>query len=46
MAKYLFIVPGYSDVGFSFRPLKNLLIDEGLYERENIKSIEYASLDD
>jgi hypothetical protein len=46
MAKYLFIVPGYSDVGFSFRPLKNLLIDEGLYERENIKFIEYASLDD
>lgn len=46
MAKYLFIVPGYSDEDFSFLPLRNLLIQENLYERENIKSIEYASLDD
>lgn len=46
MAEYLFIVPGYSDEDFSFLPLRNLLIQENLYERENIKSIEYASLDD
>jgi len=46
MAKYLFIVPGYSDEDFSFLPLRNLLIQENLYESENIKSIEYASLDD
>lgn len=46
MAEYLFIVPGYSDEDFSFLPLRNLLIQENLYEREKIKSIEYASLDD
>jgi hypothetical protein len=46
MARYLFIVPGYSDVSFSFRPLKNLLIQQGLYDSDKIKSIDYASLDD
>jgi hypothetical protein len=46
MAEHLFIVPGYSDEDFSFLPLANLLDAEGLYSRENIRSIEYASLDD
>jgi hypothetical protein len=46
MAEHLFIVPGYSDEDFSFLPLANLLNAEGLYSRENIRSIEYASLDD
>ena len=46
MANHLFIVPGYSDEDFSFLPLKNLLIDQGLYESKNIHSIEYASLND
>lgn len=46
MADYLFIVPGYSDEDFSFLPIKNLLVDEGLYDADKIKSIEYASLDD
>jgi hypothetical protein len=46
MSDYLFVVPGYSDEDFSFLPLVNLLISEGLYEKENIRSIEYASLDD
>lgn len=46
MAEYLFIVPGYSDVSFSFRPLQNLLIQRGLYDPQKIKSIDYASLDD
>lgn len=46
MSDYLFIVPGYSDEDFSFRPLRNLLINEGIYDEQNIFSIEYASLDD
>lgn len=46
MAKHLFIVPGYSDEDFSFIPLKNLLVNQQLYEEENIYSIEYASLND
>ncbi len=46
MADYLFIVPGYSDEDFSFLPIKNLLVAEGLYDSQNILSIEYASLDD
>jgi hypothetical protein len=46
MANHLFIIPGYSDEDFSFLPLKNLLVKEDLYAEENIKSIEYASLDD
>jgi hypothetical protein len=46
MSDYLFVVPGYSDEDFSFLPLVNLLISEGLYEKEKIRSIEYASLDD
>jgi hypothetical protein len=46
MSDYLFVVPGYSDEDFSFLPLVNLLISEGLYEKGNIRSIEYASLDD
>lgn len=46
MSDYLFIVPGYSDEDFSFLPIKNLLVAEGLYDANNIKSIEYASLDD
>jgi len=46
MSDHLFIVPGYSDEDFSFRPLRNLLVQRGLYKHENISSIEYASLDD
>jgi hypothetical protein len=46
MADYLFIIPGYSDEDFSFLPLRNLLIQQGLYEEHNIRSIEYASLND
>lgn len=46
MANHLFIIPGYSDVTFSFRPLRNLLINHDLYLAQNIFSIEYASLDD
>jgi hypothetical protein len=46
MSEYLFIVPGYSDEDFSFRPLRNLLIDQEMYSKDNILSIEYASLDD
>ncbi|QFS47463.1 hypothetical protein [Nostoc sphaeroides] len=46
MADYLFIVPGYSDEDFSFVPLRDLLVHEGLYDKDKIKSIEYASLDD
>jgi hypothetical protein len=46
MSDYLFIVPGYSDEDFSFRPLRNLLINQGIYDKENIFSWEYASLDD
>jgi hypothetical protein len=46
MADYLFIIPGYSDEDFSFLPLRNLLIQQGLYEEQNIRSIEYASLND
>jgi hypothetical protein len=50
MAEYLFIVPGYSDEDFSFLPLRNLLIQEKLYDDDKndpkIRSIEYASLDD
>lgn len=45
MSQFLFFVPGYSDEDFSFVPLKNLLVREGLYEEKNIKSIEYASMD-
>jgi hypothetical protein len=46
MADILFIIPGYSDEDFSFLPLRNLLDSEGLYEKKNIYSIEYASLND
>jgi hypothetical protein len=46
MADYLFIIPGYSDEDFSFLPLRNLLIQQGLYQEQNIRSIEYASLND
>jgi hypothetical protein len=46
MANKLFIIPGYSDEDFSFLPLRNLLIQQGLYQKENIFSIEYASLND
>jgi hypothetical protein len=46
MADYLFIIPGYSDEDFSFKPLRNLLIKQGLYEKNKIFSIEYASLND
>jgi Alpha/beta hydrolase of unknown function (DUF900) len=46
MSEYLFIVPGYSDEDFSFRPLRNLLTSQGLYTAKNIFSVEYASLDD
>lgn len=46
MADHLFIIPGYSDEDFSFLPLKNLLVQQGLYQEQNIRSIEYASLSD
>lgn len=46
MADHLFIIPGYSDEDFSFIPLRNLLIKQGLYQQDKIKSIEYASMDD
>lgn len=46
MSEYIFIVPGYSDEDFSFRPLRNLLIEQEMYAESNILSIEYASLDD
>jgi hypothetical protein len=46
MAEHLFIIPGYSDEDLSFKPLRNLLAAQGLYEIDNILSIEYASLND
>jgi hypothetical protein len=52
MAQHLFIVHGWSDIGFSFKPIVDYLTtsqdSDGnvLYEKQNIQFINYKSLDD
>src|SRR5215475_2976469 len=46
MAQKMLIVHGYSDGSVSFDKLRDYFVDQGLYKKENVYVLDYASMDD
>ena len=46
MAQKMLIVHGYSDGSVSFTKLRDYFVDQGLYKKENVYVLDYASMDD
>jgi hypothetical protein len=46
MAKKMLIVHGYSDGSVSFFSLRDFFVRKGLYKREDVYLLDYASMDD
>ena len=46
MANKILIVHGYSDGAQSFTILRDFLVNKGLYQKQNVAYVSYASLED
>lgn len=46
MAKHLWIIHGYSDGSQSFGALRDFLVQVGGYDPQNVRFVDYASMDD
>ena len=46
MANKILIVHGYSDGSVSFFSLRDFFVRKGLYKREDVYLLDYASMDD